>query len=110
MIASSVTFARPINRMDDDRVQAALATVCRYIQEECRDRVLVQLRKQRWAENQRAMVAGRTNEQLQLEIAFLRILNYFLMKQLRKLSSRLDLVKHMLRGLGADLGGLAAQP
>ena len=95
--------------MDDDAVQAALATVCAYIQRECRDGVLVQLRKQRQAANQRALVARRKNEQLQLEVAFLRILNTFLMKQLRKLNSRLDLVMHMLRGLGADLGG-AAQP
>jgi hypothetical protein len=109
VIASSGTFARPINRMDDDRVQAALATACRYIQEECRDRVLVQLRKQRRAANQRAMVARRKNEQLQLEVSFQRILNRCLLHQIRRVSSRLDLAMHMLRGLGADLGG-AAQP
>ena len=52
--ASNGIFARPINRMDDDAVQAALATVCAYVQRECRDGVLVQLRKQRQAANQRA--------------------------------------------------------
>ena len=75
-------FARPINKMDDDTVQAALATVCAHVHRECRDSVLVQLRKQRQAANQRALVARRKNEQLQLEVAFLRMLNYFLMKQL----------------------------
>ena len=103
--ASSVTFARHIKEMDNDAVQAALATVCAYVQRECRDGVLVQLRKQRQAANQRAMVARRKSEQLQLEVAFLRILNDFLMKQLRQLNSRLDLAMHMLRGSGADLGG-----
>ena len=75
--------------------------------------MLVQLRKQRQAANQRALVARRKTEQLQLEVAFLCILHDFLMKQLRKLNSRLDLVipvMHMLGGLGVDLGGLAAQP
>ena len=86
---SSGINARPIKeKMDSDRAQAALATVCRHVaapeglQKECRDDVLVQLRKQRQAANQRALVARRKNEQLQLEVAFLRMLNYFLMKQL----------------------------
>ncbi len=96
--------------MDSDQAQAALATVCRYVQKECRDGVLVQLRKQRQAANQRVLVARRKNEQLQLEVAFLRLINDFFMKQLRKLNSRLDLAMHMLRGLGVELGGLAAQP
>ena len=73
--ASNGIFARPINRMDDDAVQAALATVCRYVQKECRDSVLVQLRRQRRGANQRALVARRKNEQLQLEVAFLRMMN-----------------------------------
>ena len=47
--ASNGIFARPINRMDNDAVQAALATVCAYVQRERRDGVLVQLRKQRRA-------------------------------------------------------------
>ena len=84
--ASNGIFARPINRMDDDAVQAALATVCAYVQRECRDDVLVQLRRQSGAANQRAMVARRKTEQLQLEVAFLRMINDFLMKQLRKLN------------------------
>ena len=75
--ASNGIFARPINRMDDDAVQAALATVCAHVQRECRDGVLVQLRKQRQAANQRALVARRKTEQLQLEVAFLRLLNVF---------------------------------
>ena len=49
---------------------------------ECRDGVLVQLRKQRQAANQRALVARRKTEQLQLEVAFLRRMTEFLMKQL----------------------------
>ena len=107
--ASNGIFARPINRMDDDAVQAALATVCAYVQRECRDGVLVQLRKQRQAANQRALVARRKTEQLQLEVAFLRMINDFLMKQLRKLNGKMELAMHMLRGLGMELG-LAAQP
>ncbi len=101
--ASNGISARPIKAMDSDQAQAALATVCRYVQKECRDSMLVQLRKQRQAANQRALVARRKNEQLQLEVAFLRLINDFFMKQLRKLNSRLDLAMHML-------GGLAAQP
>ena len=69
--ASNGIFARPINRMDDDAVQAALATVCAYVQRECRDNVLVQLRRQRGAANQRAMVARRKTKQLHLEVVFL---------------------------------------
>ena len=106
--ASNGIFARPINRMDDDAVQAALATVCAHVQRECRDGVLVQL-KQRQAANQRALVARRKTEQLQLEVAFLRMINDFLMKQLRKLNGKMELAMHMLRGLGMELG-LAAQP
>ena len=93
--------------VDSDQAQAALATVCRYVQKECRDGVLVQLRKQRQAANQRALVARRKAEQLQLEVAFLRMLNYFVMKQLRKLNSKMELAMHMLRGLGVALGGVA---
>jgi hypothetical protein len=107
--ASNGIFARPINRMDDDAVQAALATVCAHVQRECRDDVLVQLRKQRQAANQRALVARRKTEQLQLEVAFLRMINDFLMKQLRKLNGKVELAMHMIRGLGVELG-LAAQP
>ena len=94
-------FARPINRMDDDAVQAALATVCAHVQREWRDDVLVQLRKQRQAANQRALVARRKTEQLQLEVAFLRILNRCLLFQIRQVSSRLDVATHTLQGLAA---------
>ena len=87
--------------MHDDTVQAALATVCAHVQRECRHGVLVQLRKQRHAANQRALVARRKNEQLQLEIAFLRILNRCLLYQIRQVSSRLDVAIHRLQGLAA---------
>ena len=87
---SSGICARLIKEMDSDQAQAALATVCRYVQKECRESVLVQLRKQRQAANQWALVARRKTEQLQLEVAFLRTLNDFLMKQLRKLNSKLS--------------------
>ena len=99
--ASNGIFARPINKMDDDTVQAALATVCAHVQRECRDDVLVQLRKQRHAANQRALVARRKNEQLQLEIAFLRILNRCVLYQIRQVSSGLDVAIHRLQGLAA---------
>ena len=92
--ASNGISARPINKMDDDTVQAALATVCAHVQRECRDGVLVQLRKQRQAANQRALVARRKTEQLQLEVAFLRILNRCLLYQIRQVSSRLDVAIH----------------
>ena len=107
--ASNGIFARPINKMDDDTVQAALATVCAHVQRECRDDVLVQLRKQRQAANQRALVARRKTEQLQLEVAFVRVLNRCLLYQIRQVSSRLDVAIHRLRELGVELG-LAAQP
>ena len=99
--ASNGIFARPINRMDDDTVQAALATVCAHVQRECRDGVLVQLRKQRQAANQRALVARRKTEQLQLEVAFVRVLNRCLLYQIRQVSSRLDVAIHRLQGLAA---------
>ena len=98
---SSGISARLIKEMDSDQAQAALATVCRYVQRECRDCMLVQLRKQRQAANQRALVARRKNEQLQLEIAFLRILNRCLLYQIRQVSSRLDVAIHRLQGLAA---------
>ena len=60
--ASNGINARLIKeKMDSDRAQAALATVCKYVQKECRDGVLVQLRKQRQAANQRVLVARRKN-------------------------------------------------
>ena len=42
MTASKLTFARSINRMDDDDVQVALMMVYTHVQNECRDGVLVQ--------------------------------------------------------------------
>ena len=67
--------------MNDDRAQAALATLCRYVQNECRDR----LRKQRHAATQRAHVAKRKLEAFQLQVAFLKSLNTLLMYQITKL-------------------------
>ena len=72
--------------MDSDLAQAALSTVCRFVQKECRDEVLMQLRRQRGAANQRALVARRKNEELQLEVAFLRVLNTFLLNRVRRFS------------------------
>jgi len=63
--------------MDDDLAQVALETVCRHLCHACRDDVLTQLRRNRRAANQRAMVARRKCEQFQLEVAFLRVLNDF---------------------------------
>ncbi len=74
--------------MDDDLTQVALETVCRHLCHMCRD-VLTQLRKNRRAANQRAMVARRKCEQLELEVSFLRVLNDFLLKRVRKLLARL---------------------
>ena len=76
--------------MDDDLAQVALETVCRHLCQTCRDDSVTQLRKNRRAANQCAMVARRTCEQLQLEVAFLRVLNDFLLKQVRKLTARLE--------------------
>ena len=78
--------------MDSDLAQAALSTVCRFVHKECRDEVLMQLRRQRSAANQRALMARRKNEELQLEVDFLRVLNSCLLKQVRTL--------HLLGGGG----------
>ena len=102
--ASNGIFAKPINRMDSDQAQAALATVCGYVQKECRDQALTQVSKHRRAANQRAMVARQKNEEMQLEVSFLRILNRCLLYQIRKISSRLDVAIHRLQNLGLDLG------
>ena len=48
--------------MNDDKAQAALATLCRYVQNECRDETLDRLRKQRYAATQRAHTAKRKLE------------------------------------------------
>ena len=93
-VSSGINARLIKEKMDSDRAQAALATVCRHVQKECRDGVLVQLRKQRQAANQRALVARRKTEQLQLEVAFLRRLNRCLLYQIRQVSSRLDVAIH----------------
>ena len=71
--------------MNDDRAQAALATLCRYVQKECRDETLDRLRKQRHAATQRAHTAKRKLEAFQLQVAFLKSLNTLLMYQITKL-------------------------
>ena len=76
--------------MDEDVSQVALETVCRHLCQTCRDDMLTRLRKNRHAANQRALVARRKCEQLQLEVAFLRIVNEYLLKQVRKLTARLE--------------------
>ena len=76
--------------MADDLAQVALETVCRHLCQTCRDDTLTRVRKKRRAANQRALVARRKCEQLQLEVAFLRVLNDYLLKQARKLTARLE--------------------
>ena len=76
--------------MDDDLTQVALETVCRHLCQTCRDDILTRVRKNRHAATQRAFVARRKCEQLQLEVAFLRVLNDYLFKQVRKLTARLE--------------------
>ena len=71
--------------MNDDKAQAALATLCRYVQKECRDETLDRLRKQRHAATQRAHIAKRKLEAIQLEVAFLKALNTLLLYQITKL-------------------------
>ncbi len=83
--------------MDDDLTQVALETVCRHLCHMCRDDVLTQLRKNRRAANQRAMVARRKCEQLELEVSFLRVLNDFMLKRVRKLLARLE--THLLESM-----------
>ncbi len=100
-VSSGINARLIKEKMDSDRAQAALATVCQYVSRECRDGVLVQLRKQRQAANQRALVARRKTEQLQLEVAFVRVLNRCLLYQIRQVSSRLDVAIHRAQGLAA---------
>ena len=76
--------------MDNDLTQVALETVSRHLCQTCRDDILTRVRKNRRAANQRALVARRKCEQLQLEVAFLRMLNEYLLKQVRKLTARLE--------------------
>ena len=85
--------------MDDDVAQVALETVCRHLCHVCRDDSVTQLRKNRRAANQRAMVARRKCEQLQLEVAFLRALNMFLLKQVRKLKARLETATRLMESM-----------
>ncbi len=85
--------------MGDDAAQVALETVCRHLCHVRRDDIITQLRKQRRAANQRAMVARRKCEQLALEVAFLRYINALFMKQVRKLEARLETVTHLMESV-----------
>lgn len=68
--------------MDDDRGQVALATLCRHVNVACKDAVIDRLRKQRHAANQRVYVIKRVLADMELELAFLRYLNKFMLRQL----------------------------
>ena len=76
--------------MDDDSAQVALETVSRHLCQTCRDDILIHLRKKRRAANQRALVARRKSEQLQLEVSFLRIVNKYLFMHVRNLKAQLE--------------------
>ncbi len=76
--------------MDDDSAQVALETVSRHLCQTSRDDILTRVRKNRRAANQRALVARRKCEELQLEVAFLRVLNVCLLQEVRKLTARLE--------------------
>ena len=69
--------------MDNDRAQIALATLCRHVNVACKDVVIDKLRKQRHAANQRVYVLRRKVAVMQLELAFLRYLNKFMLRQLQ---------------------------
>ncbi len=69
--------------MDDDGAQAALATLCRHVNVASKDVVIDKLRKQRHAANQRVYVIKRKLAIMELELAFLRYLNKFMLHQLR---------------------------
>ena len=56
--------------MNDDGAQAALATLCRYVQNECRDETINRLRKQRHAATQRAYATKRKLESFKLQVEF----------------------------------------
>ena len=71
--------------MDDDRAQAALATLCRHVSIACKEEVIDKLRKQRHAANQRVYVIKRKLAIMQLELSFLRYLNKFMLRQMRAL-------------------------
>ena len=71
--------------MNDDSAQAALATLCRYVQNECRDETINRLRKQRHAATQRAYASKRTLESFKLQVEFLKALNKLLLFQITTL-------------------------
>ena len=68
--------------MDDDKGEAALATVCRHVNAAWKDVLIQKLRKQRHAANQRVYVIKRKLAVMELELAFLRYLNRFMLRQL----------------------------
>ena len=68
--------------MDDDKAQAALASVCHHVNVACENAVIDKLRKQRHAANQRVYMIKRKLAVMELELAFLRYLNKFMLHQL----------------------------
>ena len=71
--------------MNDDGAQVALATLCPYVQNECRGETINRLRKQRHAATQRAYATKRTLESFKLQVEFLKALNKLLLFQITKL-------------------------
>ena len=61
--------------MEDDRAQAALATLCRHVNAAGRDAVIYKLRKQRHAANQRVYVLKQKLATMMLELSCLRYRN-----------------------------------
>ena len=70
--------------MNDDMTQTALATVCHFMNDACRDKVIDKLRKQRHAANQRVYVIKHKLATVQMELDFLRYINKFMLLRLEE--------------------------
>ena len=70
--------------MDDDTTHTALATVCHFMNDACKDKVIHELRKQRHAANQRVYVMKHKLATVQMELDFLRYINKFMLLRLEK--------------------------
>ena len=64
--------------MDDHMTQTALATVCHFMNDACRDKEVDKLRKQRHAANQRVYVMKQKFVIMQMELDYLRYINKFM--------------------------------
>ena len=64
--------------MNDDMTQTALATVCHFMNDACRDKEVDKLRKQRHAANQRVYVMKQKFVIMQMELDYLRYINKFM--------------------------------